>query len=112
MQLHESLDLAFHALASSTRRQMLGRLATGDTTAGELGRPFDISQPAASKHIRILERAGLVTRRVHGRLHLFRLEPKVLMAAEDWITRHRDLWNHSLDTLADLLETESTGAKS
>lgn len=112
MELQEPLDLAFHALASSTRRQMLSRLAAGDTTAGELGRPFDISQPAASKHIRILEKAGLVTRRVDGRLHLFRLEPKALMAAENWITRHRDLWNNALDTLGDLLQTESTGEKS
>lgn len=86
---------------------MLSALAAGDATAGDLGRPFAISQPAASKHIGILERAGLVSRRIDGRLHLFRLEPKALAAAEDWITRHRDLWNNALDSLGDLLQAEA-----
>ncbi len=107
MEYEAPLDLTFHALASATRRRMLSVLAAGDATAGELGRPFAISQPAASKHIRILERSGLVSRRVNGRLHLFRLEPKALASAEDWIARHRDLWNNALDSLGDLLKAES-----
>ena len=107
MELEAALDSTFHALASSTRRRMLAALAAGDATAGQLGKPFSISQPAASKHIRILEQARLVTRRVDGRLHLFRLEPRTLEQAELWIARHRALWNNVLDSLGDFLDAKA-----
>ena len=101
------LDATFHALASATRRRMLTTLAGGDATAGELGKPFAMSQPAASKHIRILEQAGLVSRRVNGRLHLIRVKPRALGPAEDWIARHQKLWNTALDSLGDFLDAEA-----
>lgn len=97
------LDDVFHALADSTRRGMLALLAEADRTAGELGQPFSISQPAASKHIGILERAGLVARQVEGRQHRFRLRPGPLRDSEEWIARHRRLWEGSLAQLDGLL---------
>lgn len=105
------LDATFHALASATRRHMLTALADGDATAGELGRPFAMSQPATSKHIRILEQAGLVSRRVNGRLHLIRVRPRALGPAEAWIARHRKLWNTALDSLGDFLDAEAKSDK-
>lgn len=98
------LDDVFQALADPTRREMLALLARGETTAGELGAPFDISQPAASRHIRVLERAGLVAREVDGRVHRLRLVPKPLRDAETWIARHRQFWEDSLDSLGRTLE--------
>ncbi len=84
---------------------MLSMLSRGGgLTAGELGAPFDISQPTASKHLRVLERAGLLTRSVEGRTHRFRLVEKRLRDAEEWIERHRSFWEHTLDRLGDLLE--------
>lgn len=76
-------------MADPIRRDMLTRLSRGEATAGQLGAPFAISQPAASKHIRMLERAGLVSRHVDGRVHRLRLVRKPLHDAEAWIARHR-----------------------
>ncbi len=76
----------------------------GALTAGELGAPFEISQPTASKHLRVLERAGLLKRSVEGRTHRFRLVERRLKEAEEWIERHRDFWEHTLDRLEDVLE--------
>lgn len=83
---------------------MLGMLARGETAAGDLGAPFRISQPAASKHIRVLERAKLITRRIDGRTHRLRLRPQPLDAAISWIERHRKFWEASLDNLGRVLE--------
>jgi DNA-binding transcriptional ArsR family regulator len=102
------LDDVFQALADPTRRKMLAALARGEATAGELGAPFRISQPAVSRHIRVLERAGLVTRQVDGRLHRLRLAPQPLQDAEEWIARHRRFWEASLDSLGRTL-AEITG---
>jgi DNA-binding transcriptional ArsR family regulator len=83
---------------------MLAMLARrGACTAGELGEPFDISQPTASKHLRVLEHAGLLSRQVEGRTHRFRLMSKRLDEAEGWISRHREFWEGTLDRLSDLL---------
>jgi DNA-binding transcriptional ArsR family regulator len=101
---HRRFDDVFQALADPTRRGMLTVLARGEATAGELGAPFRISQPAASKHIRVLERAGLVRRRVDGREHRLRLVPRPLRDAEAWIARHRQLWEASLDSLGRTLD--------
>lgn len=94
-----NLDRVFHALADPTRRGMLAMLARRESTAGELGDPFRISQPAASKHIRMLEQAGLVARTVDGRQHRFRLVDRPLKEAENWIARHRRFWEGSLESL-------------
>ena len=105
IQYQDPLDRAFHALGDGTRRGMLALLATrGELSAGELGKPFAIAQPSASKHLRVLEQAGLVTRRVDGRVHRFRLNPGPLAEAEDWIARHRAFWEGALDRLGGLLE--------
>ena len=99
------LDRTFHALGDGTRRKMLSLLAKrGECTASDLGRPFPIAQPTASKHIRVLEEAGLVSRHVEGKIHRFRLVMKPLKEAQDWIARHQQFWEHSLDSLGELLD--------
>lgn len=106
MAMHSAtaqLDQVFHALSDPTRRAMLARLATSQCTAGELGEPFRISQPSVSKHLRVLERAGVVRRSVKGRHHTFRLVPAPLQDAESWITRHRRFWEGSLGQLDQVL---------
>jgi DNA-binding transcriptional ArsR family regulator len=110
----ESLDRVFHALADPTRRRMLRSLAAGERTVGELAEPFQMSLPAASKHIRVLERAGLVRRTVQGRTHYCRLNPKPLSSAHEWLSFYERFWNERLDALEALLrhpdrdrETES-----
>ena len=76
----------------------------GACTAGELGEPFNISQPTASKHLRVLERAGLLSRQVEGRTHRFHLVSKRLDEAENWISRHQEFWEGTLERLGDLLK--------
>lgn len=98
------LDRTFRALADPTRRAMLALVAKrGECAAGELGAPFDIAQPTASKHLRVLEEAGLLTRRVAGRVHRFRLETAPLDNAERWLSRHRTFWQKTLTRLGDAL---------
>jgi DNA-binding transcriptional ArsR family regulator len=98
------LDRTFQALADPTRRGMLALVARrGECVAGELGAPFAIAQPSASKHIAVLERAGLLVRRVEGRSHRFRLATAPLDEAEQWIARHRSFWEGTLARLADEL---------
>ena len=85
-----AFDRTFHALGDGTRRAIVAMLATrGECTAGELGAPCDISQPTVSRHLAVLERAGLLHRRVQGRVHRFRLKLAPLQEAEAWIARHR-----------------------
>ena len=105
------LDRTFHALGDATRRKMLSLLAKrGECTASELGKPFPIAQPTASKHIRVLEDAGLVSRLVEGKVHRLKLVMKPLKEAQDWIARHQKFWENSLDALSDLLDQmESEG---
>lgn len=105
------LDEVFQALADPIRREMLSLLTRGEATAGELGAPFRISQPAASKHIRMLERAGLVSRQVDGRVHRLRLVSKPLREAEAWISRHRQFWEGSLDSLGRALDEIARGGR-
>jgi DNA-binding transcriptional ArsR family regulator len=101
----DPLDRIFHALGDRTRRQMLTLLADeGERTASELGNPFEVAQPTVSKHIRVLERAGLVSRQVEGRVHRFRLNPTPMLEAQDWIARQRKFWNATLDQLGDFLD--------
>jgi DNA-binding transcriptional ArsR family regulator len=100
----ERLDGAFHALAHPVRRDMLARLAEGSRTVGELAEPFSMSLAAASKHVQVLERAGLVRRTVDGRRHVCRLDPAPLASASEWLRFHERYWNERLDDLQALVE--------
>jgi DNA-binding transcriptional ArsR family regulator len=101
-----ALDAVFRALADPTRRAMLRTLAAGEHPIGELAAPFRMSFAAASKHVKVLEGAGLVRRRVQGRRHLCRIQPTPLAAADEWLHFYRRLWTEQLDRLDSLLETE------
>ena len=105
------LDDTLVALADDTRRQILKRLATGDARVTEIAAPFDISLNSVSKHIRILERAGLVRRRIAGRDHFLSLDPEPLDAAAAWMLRERDAWTHRLDKLEAALRAEDAISK-
>jgi DNA-binding transcriptional ArsR family regulator len=98
------MDVVFAALSDSTRRGMISRLSSGPATIGELGRPYRISKPAVTKHVKILERAGLIRRERDGRIHNCTLQAKPMQQAQDWIERHRKFWRASLDALADYVE--------
>jgi DNA-binding transcriptional ArsR family regulator len=99
-----ALDDAFHALAHPARRDMLGRLAQGELTVGELAAPQEMSLAAASKHVQVLERAGLVRRTVDGRRHVCRLNPVPLTSAAEWLRFTERYWNERLDDLQKLFE--------
>jgi DNA-binding transcriptional ArsR family regulator len=98
-----ALDSVFHALSDPTRRAMLAELATGERNIGELAAPFAMSFAAASKHVKVLEGAGLIRRRVEGRSHICRIEPAPLAAADAWLRFYERFWSSSLDVLEDLL---------
>ena len=103
-----SLDLTFGALADPTRRAILERLAGAESaTVGELATPFEISRPAISKHLRVLERAGLVERTQEGRVSRCGLNPAPMRDAAEWVERYRRLWESQLDGLARYLEIET-----
>ena len=97
------MDLVFHALADGTRRHMLGELARGERTVGQLAEPFAMSLAAASKHIKVLEGAGLIRREIRGRSHVCRLDPGPLASAHDWLAIYQRFWSDRLDALEDLL---------
>jgi DNA-binding transcriptional ArsR family regulator len=105
----ERLDSVFHALADPTRRAILRRLAEGESSIGELAAPFKMTFAGASKHIKALERAGLVRRTVKGRTHLCRLEPDPLAEAHEWLRSYEQFWGEKLDLLRHLLTKESEG---
>jgi DNA-binding transcriptional ArsR family regulator len=104
MQASERLDLTFAALADPTRRAILARLATGEATVTELAEPFDMSQPAISKHLKVLERAGLISMDVDAQRRPRKLEPKRLEEAADWIERYREIFEQNYQRLDALLE--------
>lgn len=101
------LDAAFHALADRTRRALLERLAEGPAKVTELAEPFAISLAAVSKHIRVLERAGLVQRTVDGRIHHCALDPEPLRELDAWLSHYRAFWSGTLDELARYVEEQS-----
>lgn len=107
--LAPDLDSVFHALADPTRRAIIGALARGPKTVGEISRPFDISLPAVSKHLKVLERAGLVTRQIRGREHHCSLSPETLAPAQDWLNFYSGFWQGRLDALDALLAEEGGG---
>ncbi len=100
------LDGVFRALADPTRRRMLRRLATGERTITQLAEPCAMSFAAASKHVRVLERAGLVHRTVRGRSHFCRLEPRPLADAQAWLSFYERYWSERLDTLETMLRRD------
>lgn len=105
------LDGVFHALAHPARRGMLARLAEQELTIGELAQPLNMSLVAASKHVRVLESAGLVHRTVRGRNHVCRLDPKPLADADTWLRFYRRYWTESLDALEQLFHEENEEEK-
>jgi DNA-binding transcriptional ArsR family regulator len=98
------LDETFFALSDPTRRAIVSRLAKGEATVAELSRPFRVSAPAISKHLRVLERAGLVRQQRQGRSRRCRLVPAPLKEAADFVERYRRFWEGQLDRLAEYLE--------
>jgi DNA-binding transcriptional ArsR family regulator len=105
-QLSEPLDAVFHALADPTRRAMLRSLGSGERTVTELASPFRMSLAAASKHVKTLERAGLVRRTIQGRTHVCRLDPEPLATAQAWFRFYERFWNERLDALEALFDTD------
>jgi DNA-binding transcriptional ArsR family regulator len=106
-----ALDAAFGALSDPTRRAILARLARGEATVSQLAEPFHVSLPAISKHLRVLESAGLLTRAIDGRVHHCRLAPAPMKNVADWISQYRVFWDSQLDALAEFLETSATPDK-
>jgi DNA-binding transcriptional ArsR family regulator len=101
-----SLDATFGALSDATRRGILAQLALGETSVSELAAPYDMSLPAVSKHLRVLEEAGLVVRHKDGRVHRCRLAPEPMKGAAEWIAYYRQFWERQFDAL-DRYLTES-----
>ena len=100
----DRLDATFAALADPTRRAILARLASGEASVAELAEPFAMTQPAISKHLKVLERAGLISRGVDAQRRPRRLEAMPLAAANEWLERYRRFWEESYARLDDLLE--------
>jgi DNA-binding transcriptional ArsR family regulator len=100
----ETLDQTFAALANPTRRNLMERLARGEATVTELAKPYSISLAAVSKHLKVLEAAGLVRRRVEGRQHHLSIDPGRLAMALAWLSHFREFWQESLDALESMVE--------
>ncbi|MFT3857510.1 MAG: metalloregulator ArsR/SmtB family transcription factor [Aquabacterium sp.] len=106
VQQSSQLDAVFHALADPTRRAMLGQLARQPYTISELATPYSMSLAGASKHVRVLEQAGLIRREIHGRTHVCSLAPGPLASAHEWLAFYERFWTHRLDALDRLLREE------
>jgi DNA-binding transcriptional ArsR family regulator len=104
--LEDRLDAAFRALGDRTRRALLARLAVGPAMVTELAKPFEMSLPAVSRHIRVLEAAGLITRSVDGRVHHCMLAAGPLKSVEAWLSHYRRVWEGKLEALARFVETK------
>ena len=102
----DRLSSTFGPLADPTRRAILARLVRGEATVGDLARPFDISLPAVSRHLKVLQRAGLIEREVDAQWRLCRLKGRPLREAHGWLERYRKFWDESLDRLVEYLEKE------
>ena len=105
------LDSTFAALADPTRRAIIARLATGEASVAELAKPFAMSQPAISKHLKVLERAGLVSRGRDAQRRPRRLEAKPMAEAAEWLERYREYWEENFQRLDALLEVMKTSRK-
>ncbi|HEY2034297.1 MAG TPA: metalloregulator ArsR/SmtB family transcription factor [Rhizomicrobium sp.] len=100
----DRLSETFSALADPTRRAILARLALGEASVNELAEPFDMSLPAVSKHLKVLEHAGLITREREAQYRPAKLEPQALMSIDEWLERYRKLWNERFDRLDSYLK--------
>lgn len=99
MNYQAELDRSFDALSHPVRRAIVERLVAGPTSVGEASAGLGISKPAVTKHLKVLEVAGVVTRTVHGRVHLLRLEPRPLREASSWLDLHRSLWEAKFEAV-------------
>lgn len=104
MTRHDRLDATFAALADPTRRAILARLRSGEASVTELAKPFRMSQPAISKHLKVLERAGLISRRREAQRRLCRLDARRLRQIAEWVERYRAFWEESYARLDDYLQ--------
>ena len=95
----DTLSITLSALADPTRRAILARLARGEATVNEIARPFDISLPAVSRHLKVLEGAGLISRGREAQWRPCRLEPRALKAVDNWLSRYRRFWTESFDKM-------------
>ena len=95
----DTLSITLSALADPTRRAILARLAKGEATVNEIAKPFDISLPAVSRHLKVLEAAGLISRGREAQWRPCRLEPRALKAVDDWLSRYRRFWTESFDKM-------------
>ena len=102
--LSRQLDLTFSALSDATRRAILERLSSGEASVGTLAEPFNMSRPAISKHLRVLEKAGLVRRTRDGRVSRCELDAAPMKVASDWVAAYRQYWENQLDLLQDYFE--------
>ena len=93
------LDAVFHALSDPTRRAIIRSLARGESAVSRLARPFEMSLPAVSKHLGVLEEANLVRREKRGRVHFCKVNPQAMMEAAEWLARYRDFWEGRFDAL-------------
>ena len=109
--MSDHLSATFSALADPTRRAILARLALGETTVKELAEPFEMSLPAVSKHLKVLERAELITRGREAQWRPCRIEPKALKEVDDWLERYRHIWEERSDRLEDYIRTLQTKEK-
>ncbi|MDV3256822.1 MAG: metalloregulator ArsR/SmtB family transcription factor [Sphingomonas sp.] len=110
VEYDSQLDHVFHALSDVTRRGMLASLALGEKSIGELARPFAMSFAGASKHVKVLEEAGLIRREVRGRTHWCHLEPGPLSSAQEWLRYYERFWSSRLDRLEQLLGGDSVAS--
>jgi DNA-binding transcriptional ArsR family regulator len=107
----DRLSLTFAALADPTRRAILARLSAGEASVTELAKPFDVSLPAITKHLKVLERAGLITRGREAQWRPCRLEASPLKEANEWVGHYRQFWEESLDRLGEYLKTVTAKQK-
>jgi DNA-binding transcriptional ArsR family regulator len=103
--MSDALSLTFAALADPTRRAILARLATGEASVGDLAKPFSLSAPAVTKHLKVLQRAGLIRQGRQAQWRPCQLQAQPLMEASDWVAQYRQHWEARLDRLDDYLQT-------
>lgn len=112
IQYTDPLDRVFHALGDGTRRRIVALLAArGACSATEIRAPFDVAQPTISKHLKVLEKAGLVAREIDGRTHRFRLDTGPMDEAGQWIERHRRFWEATLEGLDEFIQAQEAAER-
>ena len=104
----QRLDLILQALSHRTRRRLLARLSSGSAMIGDLAKPFDMTRVAVSKHLRVLEKARLISRTIDGRVHRCTLRPEPLREVEQWLARYQVFWTQTLEALARHAESEES----